>query len=143
MAVSFNERNIAFFSGHFLFEMKHIHYVCVCVRSFVYIFKVKDILLIASHKITEFNELSVLINFKGYFPLRGKVQRLNDEIEYMRLHRPKPKKNAAQQIKGYAILGCSSNEINLPLYSHAINFEMTLLSFVHIFQSCSVVCYSA
>lgn len=37
-------------------------------------------------------------------------------------------KNAAQQIKGYAILGRSYNETNLPLYSHAINFEMTLLS---------------
>lgn len=46
-------------------------------------------------------------------------------------------KNCAQQIKGYAVLGRGScNETNLPLYSHAINFEMTPL--VRLFNSLSL-----
>lgn len=69
MAASFNERNVAFFSGHFLFKMEHT-FVHSFVCSFLCSLKVKVILLIASHKITEFNELSVLINFEGFLLLR-------------------------------------------------------------------------
>lgn len=91
--------------------MEHIHsftlHICVY-------FEVKDILLIASHKITECDELSVLINFKGFIFYWEKYTFGGKWLAIASTATEREKKNA-QQIKGYAVLGRSyNNETNLP-----------------------------